>query len=108
MPKILTRLKINEVSAVDRGAFRVEHEFHTVAGHALRPGDRRVVRARLAEQHRLRERRAFVGLQTLVGNEGDLRPRIAALRFDGGEHAGGAASDDDDAARCHVLNLESR
>ena len=67
---------------------------------ALRPGDRRVMRRGLAEQHGLRQRRLLVGLARLVGEQRDGGGRESLLLgADRREHARGAAPDHHDVAR---------
>ena len=85
--------------AVDRVDGRVQHQVHAVTGEALRAGDRRVMRRRLAEQHGLRQRRLLVGLARLVGQQRDVGGRVLLLGADRREHAGRAAADHHDVAR---------
>jgi hypothetical protein len=88
---------------VDRGATCLEFERDVVAGEPLRARDRRVLRERLAGEHRLRQRRFLVGLAGLVGEKDDRHRGILALRPDGGKDSGGAAADHDDGTgRAHV------
>jgi hypothetical protein len=85
--------------AVDCADRRVENEVDAMPGEPLRPGDRRVVRRRLAEQHGLGQWRLLVGLTRLLGEQRDARGRILLFGTDRRQHAGRPAADHHDVAR---------
>jgi len=92
--------------AVDRLHRSAGFERDAFAGDAGRPRDRRVMRHRLADQHRFRERWLLVGLAMLVAKHHDF----GGLVLIAGRHCGAdccrtAANDYDLAGGCHILRL---
>ncbi len=84
------------IGAVDRRALRERLQHDVMAGHAAGPGDQRVIGRHASKQHRFRERRLFVRLAVLAGEQSDGGGRILLLGSDGGERAGRSAADHED------------
>jgi len=86
------------IAAVDRRALcqRLQHD--VMAGNAAGAGNQRVGGQYVAEQHRLREGRLFIGLAVLEGEQRDRGGRVLLLGCNRGERAGRTAADHEDAA----------
>ena len=85
-------------AAVDLLDSGIELERDALAGDASGPSDRRVVRHHLAGEHRLRQRRLFVGLAVLVAEHQDLGRLVLIAGRHRGTDRGRSAADDDDLA----------
>ena len=69
-----------------------------MARDPARAGDRRVLRLRLADEHRFRQRRLLVGLARFVADEYDFGRRILRACRQRRTDAGRPAADDHDPA----------
>ena len=84
---------------VDGGAARAGFDRDAVLGEAAGTGDQGVLGAAFAEQHRLGQRRFFIGFAGLVGHQRDVGRGIAFLGFNCGKDRRRPAADDHNIAR---------
>jgi hypothetical protein len=92
---------------INRRATRQPIDSDVVGRETATPGDQRVLRRDLTEQHRLRQRRLLIRLARLLGEQDHISRGICPLGLDGREDSRWPTTDNNNLTRSSVSTRSS-